>query len=126
MCIIALILMFTGILKLTLDMSKLLNFITRDQEQNNVLHHSLFYRFPRLWEGLPLNVRKLVISGLLPFITELRKHILSPGTNLDLPAEHSEQMLYVQYLLLLLFYFILFVLGFLIPWIDIYMAIYIV
>ena len=52
-------------------MSKLLNFITRYQEQ---MHHSLLYRFPRLWEGLPLNVKELVISGVLPFITELRKH----------------------------------------------------
>ena len=45
------------------------------------------YLFQQLvWEGLPLNVKELVISGLLPFITELRKHTLSPGTNLDLPT----------------------------------------
>ena len=38
-----------------------------------------FYRFPRLWEVLPADVKDTVIYGLSLFINSPKKHSLVPG-----------------------------------------------
>ena len=37
------------------------------RSRGNALHHSLFYRFPRLWEGLPLNVNQFTSGTYIYF-----------------------------------------------------------
>ena len=47
--------------------------------RSNAAHHYLFYRFPRLWEVRPADLKDTVIYGLSLFINSLRKHLLVPG-----------------------------------------------
>ena len=45
--------------------------------RTNAFHHSLFIRFPRIWDQ--------IIFGYKPFINALRKYILTPGVSIALP-----------------------------------------
>ena len=47
-------------------------------------HHSLFHRFPRLWESLPRCVKDTLVLGSSSFINSLRKHLLMPGSRVTL------------------------------------------
>ena len=53
--------------------------------RTNAFHHSLFIRFPRIWDSLPVDVKDQMIFGYKPFINALRKHILTPGVSIALP-----------------------------------------
>ena len=50
--------------------------------RTNAFHHSLFIRFPRIWDSLP---KAQIIFGYKPFINALRKHLLTPGVSIGLP-----------------------------------------
>ena len=50
----------------------------------NAAHHSLFHRFPRLWESLPRCVTDTLVFGLSSFMNSLRKHLLMPGSRVTL------------------------------------------
>ena len=52
---------------------------THQMARSNAAHHSLFYRFPRLWEVLPTDVKETVIYSLSLFVNSFRKHLLVPG-----------------------------------------------
>ena len=53
--------------------------------RTNAFHHSLFIRFPRIWDSLPVDVKNQIIVGYKPFINALRKHLLTPGVSIALP-----------------------------------------
>ena len=53
--------------------------------RTNAFHHSLFIRFPRIWDSLPVDVKDQIIFGYKQFINALRKHLLTPGVSIALP-----------------------------------------
>ena len=53
--------------------------------RTNAFHHSLFIRFPRIWDSLPVDVKDQIIVGYKPFLNALREHILTHGVSIALP-----------------------------------------
>ena len=48
--------------------------------RTNAAHHSLFNRFPRLWDALPSEVKDAIVFSLSSFTKLLRDHLLVPGS----------------------------------------------
>ena len=48
--------------------------------RTNAAHHSLFNRFPRLWDALPSEVKDAIVFSLSTFTKLLRDHLLVPGS----------------------------------------------
>ena len=52
--------------------------------RSNAAHHSLFHRFPRLWDELPACIKYTIIHSLSSFTNSLRNHLLVPGEEVPL------------------------------------------
>ena len=52
--------------------------------RSNAAHHSLFHRFPRLWDELPACIKDTIIHSLSSFTNSLRNHLLVPGEEVPL------------------------------------------